>query len=199
MILLIPICLLLLVIVAGVYRFSLSDEEILQKFPDRASVASDPVVEAVLGISTKNPWTIKVPESNAFSLLTDVDEKQQIAYGNYDDGQVRGQVTVHYAYLHQWQGSDKNSVFIAPFSLSNQGSGIFYYLGIFKWDTQRQRVILVNQQFVGDRISLGEITISQSKIRLSYLTYGPSQPFSESPEQRETLSCNLLAEQELIC
>lgn len=49
LILLIPLCLLAVVIVAGIYRFSLSDEEILAKFPSQQNVQADPVVEAILG------------------------------------------------------------------------------------------------------------------------------------------------------
>lgn len=43
LILLIPIVLLAIVIIAGVYRFSLSDDEIMAKFP-QAEVQSNPIV-----------------------------------------------------------------------------------------------------------------------------------------------------------
>lgn len=67
LILLIPIVLLAIVIIAGVYRFSLSDDEIMAKFP-QAEVQSNPIVAEVLGVQAKNPWTIQVPEQNAVSF-----------------------------------------------------------------------------------------------------------------------------------
>lgn len=84
---------LVVVIVAGIYRFSLSDEEILAKFPS-AQVSYDPVVETVFDLKTTNPWTIKVPETNAFAFIKELDTTRSIAFGRYDSGAERGVVTV---------------------------------------------------------------------------------------------------------
>ena len=67
LILLIPIVLLIIVAVAGIYRFSLTDEEILAKFPSQVS-QSDRVMQILFSIKTVNPWNIKFHKSNALKF-----------------------------------------------------------------------------------------------------------------------------------
>ncbi len=86
LILLIPIVMLAVVMTAGIYRFTLSDEEILAKFPSQ-QIAADAIVERLTGIKTANPLTVLVPESKAFALMTDFDVENAIVVGQYDSGQ----------------------------------------------------------------------------------------------------------------
>lgn len=73
LILFIPVVLLIIVIVAGVYRFSLSDDEILTKFP-QSEVQTNTIISDVLNIKSSNPWTIQVPEQNAVSFIDEWDK-----------------------------------------------------------------------------------------------------------------------------
>ncbi|MEF1340510.1 hypothetical protein REH81_27735, partial [Vibrio rotiferianus] len=68
LILLIPVLLLAIVVIAGIYRFSLSDEDIMAKFPQTQSQANSIVAE-VPGIQSRNPWTVQVPEQGAVTFL----------------------------------------------------------------------------------------------------------------------------------
>ncbi|WP_353498840.1 hypothetical protein [Vibrio sp. CB1-14] len=189
LILLIPLCLLAVVIVAGVYRFSLSDEEILAKFPSQQSLQADPVVEAILGLQVPNPWTIQVPETSAFSLLTDIDAEKQVAAGSYDDGMERGNVYLLYRYQQAIYDGKSLAGIAIPFAVSNQGSGVFYYLGLFKWDSSRQRVILSDAKFAGDRIALLTLTRMDDRMTLAFKSHGQYQSMSEAPDENETLTC----------
>ncbi len=74
LILLIPIVLLAVVIIAGIYRFSLSDDEIMAKFP-QAQAQSNSIVAEVLGIQSRNPWTVQVPEQGAVTFLDEWDKE----------------------------------------------------------------------------------------------------------------------------
>ncbi|CAK1835156.1 hypothetical protein FB440_1224 [Vibrio crassostreae] len=197
LILLIPIVMLVVVILAGVYRFSLSDEEILAKFPS-SQVSYDPVVETVFDLKTTNPWTIKVPETNAYAFINEIDAPKAIAFGRYDSGVERGVVTVDTKSLSAVTLGNA-SFFVAPMWISNQGSGVFYYLGLFKHDQQRSRVVLVDQLFLGDRVQIqtldvAELPDSQSQKKLTgegfigFTQHSAEQSFAEPPSEKVLMS-----------
>ncbi|WP_146443069.1 hypothetical protein [Vibrio kanaloae] len=197
LILLIPIVMLVVVILAGVYRFSLSDEEILAKFPS-SQVSYDPVVETVFDLKTTNPWTIKVPETNAYAFINEVDVPKAIAFGRYDSGVERGVATVDTKSLAAVTLGEAN-FFVAPVWISNQGSGVFYYLGLFKHDQQRSRVVLVDQLFLGDRVKIQTLDVaqqsdskSQNKLTgqgfIGFTQHSAEQSFAETPSEKVLMS-----------
>ncbi|NAZ45369.1 hypothetical protein GL178_03760 [Vibrio toranzoniae] len=197
LILLIPIVMLVVVILAGVYRFSLSDEEILAKFPS-SQVSYDPVVETVFDLKTTNPWTIKVPETNAYAFINEVDVPKAIAFGRYDSGVERGVATVDTKSLAAVTLGEA-TFFVAPMWISNQGSGVFYYLGLFKHDQQRSRVVLVDQLFLGDRVKIQTLDVAQqpdSKSRnkltgqgfIGFTQHSAEQSFAETPSEKVLMS-----------
>ncbi|MDN3697096.1 MULTISPECIES: hypothetical protein [Vibrio] len=194
LILLIPILLLIIVVIGGVYRFSLSDEEILAKYPSSA-VSFDPVVKAVFDLKSVNPWTIEVPETSAFSFIDELDSEQYIAYGHYDSGLERGTVRVDIGKVLPVPQVDY-AAYLAPMSVSNQGSGVFYYLALFKFDTQRSRVVLADSLYVGDRISITSLTaIEEGSIELQYLDRTDDSAMADTPtvekKQRVVISGQL--------
>ncbi|NAZ71897.1 hypothetical protein [Vibrio toranzoniae] len=197
LILLIPIVMLVVVILAGVYRFSLSDEEILAKFPS-SQVSYDPVVETVFDLKTTNPWTIKVPETNAYAFINEIDAPKAIAFGRYDSGVERGVATVDTKSLAAVMLGEAN-FFVAPMWISNQGSGVFYYLGLFKHDQQRSRVVLVDQLFLGDRVKIQTLDVtqqpdskSQNKLTgqgfIGFTQHSVEQSFAETPSEKVLMS-----------
>ncbi|MGO2159983.1 MAG: hypothetical protein ACTH4J_05915 [Vibrio toranzoniae] len=197
LILLIPIVMLVVVILAGVYRFSLSDEEILAKFPS-SQVSYDPVVETVFYLKTTNPWTIKVPETNAYAFINEIDAPKAIAFGRYDSGVERGVATVDTKSLAAVTLGEA-TFFVAPMWISNQGSGVFYYLGLFKHDQQRSRVVLVDQLFLGDRVKIQTLDVaqqpdskSQNKLTgqgfIGFTQHSAEQSFAETPSEKVLMS-----------
>lgn len=182
LILLIPIVLLVVVIVAGIYRFSLSDEDIIAKFP-QAQAQSNSIVEEVLGIQSRNPWTIQVPEQGAVTFLQEWDKEHGYLKGDYDAGGTKGAVLVPTEFIVQRDIGDTSWV-VAPVIVTTQGSGAFYYIGLFKFDPLPSRVVLLNSVFVGDRIQMSKLEWKDDKqISLSYLEHGEDQAMAESPEQ----------------
>ncbi|EGU48482.1 hypothetical protein VII00023_18189 [Vibrio ichthyoenteri ATCC 700023] len=180
LILLIPIVLLVVVIIAGVYRFSLDDEEILAKFPAQAQSQAerqDSVMQQVFALSTPNPWTISVPESHAFALVDHIDAENHWATGRYDSGSDRGQVSVSLQRLvevaeHQY---------VSVMTVSNQGSGVFYYLTSFEYDLKRQRLVLIDTVLLGDRIAVDNLSYASSLVQLSYRQHGAKQSYADLP------------------
>ncbi|CAH1541941.1 conserved hypothetical protein [Vibrio rotiferianus] len=182
LILLIPVLLLAIVVIAGIYRFSLSDEDIMAKFPQTQSQANSIVAE-VLGIQSRNPWTVQVPEQGAVTFLDEWDQEHGLLKGQYDAGATKGEVLVPTAFIAQ---RDINGTpwIIAPVIVTTQGSGAFYYLGLFKFDAVPSRVVLLNSVFLGDRIKISSLEwVSDTKVSLSYLEHGKEQALAEQPNQ----------------
>jgi hypothetical protein len=133
-------------------------------------------------LNATNPWTIQIPESHAFSLLDTVDESSKTIIGQYDSGVERGKVFVFYHHL-QTIGKDYADPkgFVAPFMISNQGSGLFYYLGLFRWDGQKSRVVLSDSVLLGDRIELDGIVRTDDKLSVRFKQHSETQAMSDAP------------------
>ncbi len=194
LILLIPIVMLVVVIVAGLYRFSLTDEEILAKFPS-SQVSYDPVVELVFDLKATNPWTIKVPETQAFAFIDEYMDSKHIASGRYDSGAERGTVQVATDKIVAFT-IEQHQMFVAPMWVSNQGSGVFHYLALFKFDKARSRVVLVDELLLGDRIQLETLDVTdvggeaQNSYQglVSFNQNSAQQSYSEAPDEKVMLS-----------
>ena len=66
-------------------------------------------------------------------------------------------------------------------TVSNQGSGLFNYLAAFRYDSQRQRMVLVNELLIGDRVQIDQLKIQDSQLTLNYRQHRENQPLAEVP------------------
>lgn len=182
LILLIPIVLLIVVTVAGVYRFSLSDDEILARFPSN-QVQSNSIVLEVLNIQSSNPWTIQVPEQNAVTFLQEWDKERGYLMGDYDAGATKGTVLLPTNFIAKRQINQQLWI-AAPMIVMTQGTGAFYYVGLFKFDAVPSRVILLDSVFIGDRIKFNQLLWrDDTNIEISYLSHDVNQAMTETPKQ----------------
>jgi len=191
LILLIPIVLLVVVSIAGVYRFSMSDEEILAKFPNQASQA-DPIMQSVFGIRTTNPWTVKIPDSNAFTFIDDMTQSPLMT-GTFEDGPVRGVVAIDSQTLVQID----STTYLSALSVSNQGSGVFYYLVVYKYDEFRQRLVSKGSAFLGDRIRVQSVEVVDNQAMVKLLERDEYQAMSEEPKKITTIMFKLTEQDSL--
>ncbi|MEF1309441.1 hypothetical protein QTO01_04960 [Vibrio mytili] len=182
LILLIPIVLLVVVSIAGIYRFSLSDEEIMAKFP-QAKTQINSIVKDTLGISSRNPWTIQVPEQSAVTFLDEWDKESGYLIGQYDAGATKGQVKVLTEFIVKRDIEDVPWV-VAPMIVTTQGTGAFYYIGLFKFDPIPSRVVLLDSQYIGDRVNITQLVWNDDeKISVSYYSHSDTQAMAEQPDQ----------------
>ena len=187
LILLIPIVLLIVVVVAGVYRFSLSDDEILARFPSN-QVRSNSIVLEVLNIQSSNPWTIQVPEQNAVTFLQEWDKERGYLMGDYDAGATKGTVLLPTDFIAKRQINQELWI-AAPIVVTTQGTGSFYYIGLFKFDAVPSRVILLDSVFIGDRIKFNQLLWrDDTNIEISYLSHDVNQAMTETPKQLNSIS-----------
>lgn len=191
LILLIPVVLLIIVAIAGIYRFSLSDEEILAKFPSQGP-QENAIMSKVFAIKTVNPWTVKVPDSSAFTFIEDM-ERAPVATGSYEEGAERGVVAINTDQMVQLD----ESTYAVILSVSNQGTGVFYYLSISKYDQFRQRMVIKESTLLGDRVQISSIKANDGMVTITLLEREANQSMAEEPSQITTILFKLTEQDSL--
>lgn len=204
LVLLIPILLLITVIIAGVYRFSLTDEEIYQKqgraMPATvAKVASLPeksVMRQLFSLKDAQPWHIQLPESDVMVELSGFngEHENRRAIGHYENGLEKGQIALNYFKLLPLNIGDPSQqmTFTVPYIVNNQGSGVFLYIGLFRLHHDSKHIEQLDSLFLGDRIQLDQIEVDipfdvTSSIIAHYRTHTTEQAMSEQPNQTISL------------
>jgi hypothetical protein len=179
LILLTPIVLLVIVVVAGVYRFSLSDQEIMAKFPT-STIKQDPIAQAVFGLDVPNPITVPVPETPSFAFMESWDEQQRWVGGTYDSGSERGSVALDTQLMLKLEGFEEQHGYLSVIRVSNQGSGVFNYLALFKYDSLRSRMVMVSSQLLGDRVDVQSLVQNGGNVTVTLLSHENNVAFSEA-------------------
>ncbi len=184
-----------LVILAGIYRFNFTDDDLYVVQQDGTVVPlnedRDNVILTLFSIKTHKHWVIQLPESDAEAQLTRVGlGDSPFVSGDYQDGPERGSVNLDYQKILPINGAgidaSKNMLFVAPFFVSNQGSGVFCYLGLFSLNHQSGEIKQLGTHLLGDRIEIKSLTIDEpfdvtSSLVVSYLTHGDEQSMAQQP------------------
>ncbi|MGF1723605.1 hypothetical protein [Photobacterium nomapromontoriensis] len=185
-------------VAVGIYRFNFTDDDIYVVQADGNVVPLDTnsnssVMLTLFNFHTDKDWDIQVPESEAKAPLTELKEygDTRFAIGKYHDGEENGVVSLDYTKITNLNfGSSKNEMFFAaPFAVSNQGSGIFWYLGLFKLDTKTADIHQIDTLFLGDRIKIKELKVDEpfdvtSSLYVAYFKHSQKQSFSEAPDEK---------------
>jgi len=193
LILLTPIILLIIVVVAGVYRFSLSDDEILAKFP-QTRVEVNSIAQQVFGLRLTQPITVPVPDSPSVAFMERWDAQQRWVFGNYDTGRERGEVAIDTQRVIPL----KEKVYISIVTISNQSDALFYYLALFKFDEQRSRITMVQSEPLGDRIEVQSLERSNNQVEVTFLTHTKNQAISESPADSVSILFSITEKYQLV-
>ncbi|MFT5807917.1 MAG: hypothetical protein ACI9LG_002217 [Moritella dasanensis] len=107
------------------------------------------------------------------------------AQGNYQVDEERGEVLLDYMFINVLGSmtADNKMYFVAPFTVNNQGSGVFTYVGLFEQDIDNQTIQHLDSYFIGDRIKLNEMRLWDSKIKLSFNQHGEQKAYAEVPTE----------------
>ncbi len=126
------------------------------------------------------------------STLEEWDKENGYLIGQYDAGATKGQVLVPTAFIAQ-RKINKEFWIAAPMIVTTQGSGAFYYVGLFKFDPIPSRVVLLDSVFIGDRVKFAQINWqTDTKIAISFLTHGESQSMADEPNQSNSATLTLV-------
>ncbi len=199
-----------LVLLAGIYRFNFTNADIYMELADGEVVQYDDLMREVeengyskvmlslFSIRTKEDLSIQLPKQSAetpvWVPLARIDSQatQRSAVGDYTVGEERGTVSLNYDTIRTLNPEADNKkednqtiIFVAPFSVSNQGSGIFYYLGVFEQNNQKFTVLHKDSFFLGDRINLVSIEPDNQgqSITVEYTKRDSAIDASNTPQQ----------------
>lgn len=200
--LLVILTLILLVVAAGIYRFNFTNDDIYvvqtddQVVPFDTTNNVDPknnVMLMLFSFDIDRYWQIQLPDSEAKASLTDLREYDDLhlATGKYQDGDEHGLVSLDYYNITPLHlgNIDDEMVFSAPFSVSNQGTGTFWYLGLFNLNTNTGEIGQIDTFFLGDRIKVNELKTDEpfdvtSSLYVSYFKHDQKQSMAEIPRER---------------
>lgn len=156
------------------------------------------VIRTLFAMETSSDFIINLPDSDSNSdtstdkstgvILTSIiglGTPNGKAQGNYQIDEERGEVLLDYMFINVLgpMTADNKMYFVAPFSVSNQGSGVFTYVGLFEQDIDNLTIKHLDSYFIGDRIKLNEMRLWDSKIELSFNQHGEQQANAEVPTE----------------
>lgn len=156
------------------------------------------VIRTLFAMETSSDFIINLPDSDSNSdtstdkstgvILTsiiDLGTPNGKAQGNYQIAEECGEVLLDYLFINVLgpMTADNKMYFVAPFTVSNQGSGVFTYVGLFEQDIGNQTIQHLDSYFIGDRIKLNEMRLWDSKVELSFNQHGEQQAYAEVPTE----------------
>ena len=107
-------------------------------------------------------FEVSVPETSVTTALLYFNMKSEEFHGKYSDELERGVVVLQCQKMQTFN----NKKIIVPFRISNQGSGVFYYLGLFEHLSDGVRHI--KSYFIGDRVKISAINIKENEIVVDF-------------------------------
>jgi len=196
------VSIIVIIVVAGIIKFNFTDDDIfirnsdgtVEKYDEakhnRDSYQSK-VMLKLFNMKTSNDLTIKVPETEMICKINDfiTIDSTEMAKGSYTDGVEKGIVVLDYMKIitpNISKSKDRNYI-VAPFFVSNQGTGVFYYLGLFVENTKEMTVNHIDSFFLGDRIKISSITFDGNKIQIKFKTHSEIQSMAEEPAEEKNI------------
>ncbi|QUM75795.1 hypothetical protein HWV00_05870 [Moritella sp. 24] len=154
------------------------------------------VMLTLFSMKTSNDFIVTLPDTGVDVKLTKIiglGTPEGKAQGDYQVEQDRGEVLLDYRHISPLNLTASNGrlYFVAPFSVSNQGSGLFHYIGLFEQDFDSNRIRHVDSYFIGDRIQLNEMRIDESSVDLSFNQHGDKQAYAEAPSETVELTLTI--------
>jgi hypothetical protein len=193
-----------IVIIMGIYRFNYTNADIYIELADGEVVQYDKLMReaekkgyskvmlSLFSIRTLEDFIVFLPEQDSTPIAVPLNEikKQEMqrwATGQYSFGEERGSISLDFDTIRTINADIKDNqiIFAAPFSVSNQGSGVFFYLGLFSQDTKRHTIKHIDSIFIGDRINIVSIE-PDNQGRLIAIEYTERDTASEA--DKTTLS-----------
>ncbi|WP_233900316.1 hypothetical protein [Tenacibaculum piscium] len=182
---------ILIVIIAGIYKFNY-----LANQPgydvDGNKIEKTHKSEILLkwfNLNTSNSFYIQIPDTNIKCEINEFDSLR-FAKGNYTQGDEKGTVFIDNIEIITLNKSPENiSYIMIPFSISNQGSGYFKYLGMFKIDYNSKDISQIDEYFLGDRVIINSIKYDgNDELKVILKVHSKNQPMSEAPSMLQELN-----------
>jgi hypothetical protein len=191
-----------MIVVAGIIRFNFTDDDIYVTHKDGEVVKYDAseqdetayyseVMLKLFSMKTANDLMVNVPETGSTCKLTELADigGLKVAKGSYMAGEERGVVMLDYMKITTVNLPDPmfQIYFVVPFAVSNQGSGVFFYLGVFVQDVENMSIKHVDSFFMGDRVVVENISSLGNEVQVEIKVHSEDQAMAEAPAGRNEL------------
>lgn len=152
---------------------------------------SSKVMLKLFSMKTSNKFILNIPETSSHSELSEFQKINSNEYvkGTYTDGYERGNVFLDYLKINSINLTESKTLFyfVAPFIVSNQGSGSFNYLGLFVQDSKKMTIKHLDSFFLGDRIIIEKINPIMDEVSILIKEHSQKQVMAESPNKSKTI------------
>lgn len=228
-------------LLAGIYRFNFTHDDIYIEMGDGRVLRHDEAVTSAAHLEKKNgtlrddilaadidksalvmrklfslktsaPFNVNLPNSPMGVPLTyfigksNTEGEQtnnELVVGDYQDGEVKGKILLDYykitplnglpvsANSYQKRETDRFT-FLAPFAVTTQGTGVFWYLGLFSIDYRTNTLSHLKSEFIGDRVEIKSIEFKESfgspySVSVTYKVRSENQAMSDAPTETNTI------------
>jgi len=187
------VTIIILVIISGIYKFNYLDNQ--QGYDCEGNKTENENNSEVLlnwfNLKTSNQFYIKIPETNKVCKISEIIDSDSLCYakGCYIDGYEKGEVLIDNREILALNPSTVNiAYFVIPFSISNQGSGTFKYLGLFELNYKAKTINQIDSYFLGDRVEINSMKYDGSEnLQVELKIHSKNQGMSEAPSELKLL------------
>lgn len=145
------------------------------------------VMLKLFNFKTSNDLIVKIPEINVDCRIIEIinNDSTHFAKGSYAKDEEKGIVFIDYLKILALNHSSENLIyFIMPFDVSNQGSAVFKYIGLFILNSKEITIKHIDSKFLGDRIKLETLEYDGNKlVHVKMKVHSKEQSMSSSPSE----------------
>ena len=179
-------------IIAGFYTFNYLEQQGDDCDCNKTEIVNNSeVLLNWFNLKTANQFYIKIPETNKECKITEIIESDSLLYakGSYVNGEERGEVYIdNREILALNQTTEDIAYLVIPFSISNQGSGTFKYLGLFELNYKVKTINQIDSYFLGDRVKINSMKYDDTeKLQVELKIHSNNQGMSEAPSALKLL------------
>jgi len=184
---------IIVVIIAGIYKFNyLANQPGYDIDGNKIeSINNSEVFLNLFNLKTSNRFFIKIPKTNKECEISEIINLDSLRYakGYYIDGEEKGEVLINSREILALNKSSDNIVYLViPFSISNQGSGTFKYLGLFELNNKTKTINQTDSYFLGDRVKINSINYDGfENLQVELKIHFKNQAMAEAPSELKLL------------
>ena len=187
------VIIIIIVLIVGIYKFNyLANQPGYDCDGNKIeNVNNSKVLLNWFSLKTSNQFYIKIPDTNKKCKISEIIDSDSLRYakGYYVDGDEKGEVLIdNQKILALNQSTENIAYFVIPFSISNQGSGIFKYLGLFELNYKAKTISQIDSYFLGDRVKINSMKYDGSEnLQVELKIHSKNQAMSETPSALKLL------------
>lgn len=192
------VIIIIIVMISGIYKFNyLANQPGYDCDGNKIkNINNSEVLLNWFNLKTSNKFYIKIPETNKECEISEIIGSDSLCYakGDYLDGDEKGKVLIDNREILALNQSTENIVsLVIPFSISNQGSGIFKYLGLFELNYKTKTINQIDSYFLGDRVKINSINYDGSEnLQIELKIHSKNQAMSEIPSELRVLDFKIV-------